>query len=98
MEEVDGGTTKNQASFSSLLMPAGSDANKYGRVCQNYTVIMQENGARMREVVRWLQVGDLAIAGSHRFFFFQGPMYIDFTHYFEAFLLTGCSPSSTKSF
>jgi hypothetical protein len=50
-------------------MPAGSDANKYGRVCQNYTVIMQENGARMREVARRLQVGDLAIAHSHRFFF-----------------------------
>ena len=38
-------------------MPAGNDANKYGRVCQNYTVIIQENGARMREVARRLQVG-----------------------------------------
>ena len=77
-------------------MPAGNDANKYGRVCQNYTVIMQENGARMREVARRLQVGDLAIAQSHRFF--QGPMYIILTHYFEAFLLTRCPNSFNKSF
>ena len=76
---MDGGTSKlgrvDQASFSSPLMPAGSDANKYGRVCQNYTVIMQKNGARMREVARRLQVGDLAIAEIIVFFFFQGPMY-----------------------